>query len=329
MTEAEREIGPRPGPKLGIVLPTRGVVLAGGDSPDAGLIIRMARLAEDAGVDSVWVGDSLVAKPRLEPLAALSAVAVATSRVRIGTSVLLAALRHPVLLAQTAATVDQLSEGRLTLAMGVGGAFTESQQNEWAAAGVDRRTRAARLEEMVEIMRGLWSGEPVTFRGKHFDLENVTIGYRPWQRPGVPILLATHSGEGRSRQPARAARLADGIISITDSPDEFAEVRKRVAEEAGLLGRSPDAMSSVYYMTVNLDPDADRGREEGVRWVTDYYGVNFWGDRWGPYGDPDGVIDRIRKFADAGADEVIVRFASYDQPRQLELFAKRVLPAFR
>lgn len=317
------------GPLLGIVLPTRGVILAGGDSPNAGLIVKMARLAEDAGVDSVWVGDSLVAKPRLEPLAALAAVAVSTSRLRMGTSVLLAALRHPVLLAQTAATVDQLSEGRLTLAIGVGGAFTDAQQNEWAIAGVEKRTRATRVEEIIEVMRGLWSGDPVTFHGKHFDLDEVSLGYRPYQRPGVPILLATHSGEGRDRQPARAARLSDGIISISDSPEEFASVRARVAEEAVAIGRSPDELKSVYYMTVNLDPDAARGKEEGVRWVTDYYGLNFWGDRWGPYGDTEGVIERIRQFTAAGADEVIVRFASYDQPRQMEIFAKRVLPAFR
>jgi alkanesulfonate monooxygenase SsuD/methylene tetrahydromethanopterin reductase-like flavin-dependent oxidoreductase (luciferase family) len=289
----------------------------------------MARLAEDAGVDSVWVGDSLVAKPRLEPLAALAAVAASTTRVGLGTSVLLAALRHPVLLAQTAATVDQLSNGRLTLAMGVGGAFTDAQKNEWATAGVAKRTRVTRMEEMVEIMRGLWSGYPVTFHGKHFDLDEVSLGYRPYQRPGVSILLATHSGEGRSRQPARAARLSDGIISISDTPEEFAAVRARVAEEAAVINRSPNELKSVYYMTVNLDPDAARGREEGVRWVTDYYGLNFWGDRWGPYGDTGGVIDLIRRFTDAGADEVIVRFASYDQPRQMELFAKRVLPAFR
>jgi alkanesulfonate monooxygenase SsuD/methylene tetrahydromethanopterin reductase-like flavin-dependent oxidoreductase (luciferase family) len=317
------------GLSLGIVLPTRGVILAGGDSPDAGLIVKMARLAEDVGVDSVWVGDSLVAKPRLEPLAALAAVAASTSRVRMGTSVLLAALRHPVLLAQTAATVDQLSEGRLILAMGVGGAFTDAQQNEWATAGVEKRTRATRVEEIVEIMRALWSGDPVTFHGKHFDLDDVNLGYRPYQRPGVPILLATHSGEGRDRQPARAARLSDGIISISDSPEEFKSVRTRVAEEAVAIGRSPDELRSVYYMTVNLDPNAARGKEEGVRWVTDYYGLNFWGDRWGPYGDTEGVIERIREFTAAGADEVIVRFASYDQPRQMELFAKRVLPAFR
>lgn len=317
------------GPRLGIVLPTRGVVLADGDAPDALHIVEMARLAEDAGVDSVWVGDSLFAKPRLEPMAALAAVAIATSRVRLGTSVLLAALRHPALLAQTAATVDLLSEGRLTLAMGVGGAFTESQQNEWVTSGVDRRTRAARMEEMVEVMRLLWSGEPVTFHGEHFDLEAVSLGYRPRQRPGIPILLGTHSGEGRSRQPVRAAKLADGIISISDTPEEFAAVRQRVAEEAMSLGHSPGDMSSVYYMTVNLDPDAERGKEEGVRWVTDYYGLNFWGDRWGPYGDADGVIERIQRFVAAGADEVIVRFASYDQPRQLEIFAERVLPAFR
>ena len=116
--------------KLGVLLPTRGLLLADPAPGSARLVLDMAQRAEEAGLDSVWVGDSLTAKPRLEPLAVLSAVAARTSRVRLGTAVLLAALRHPVLLAQTFATVDLISEGRLVIAAGVGGAFNDAQVHE-------------------------------------------------------------------------------------------------------------------------------------------------------------------------------------------------------
>ena len=85
--------------KLGVLLPTRGLLLADSQAHDAGLVLEMAKQVESAGLDSVWVGDSLTAKPRLEPLSTLAAIAACTQRVRLGTAVLLAALRHPLLLA--------------------------------------------------------------------------------------------------------------------------------------------------------------------------------------------------------------------------------------
>ena len=96
-------------PKLGLLLPTRGLLLRGDQPSNADRVFRMAERVEEAGLDSVWVGDSLIAKPRLEPLATLGALAARTSRVRLGTAVLLPALRHPVLMAQTMATVDLIS----------------------------------------------------------------------------------------------------------------------------------------------------------------------------------------------------------------------------
>ena len=110
--------------KLGILLPTRGLLLRGEQPPNIDRIISLANTVEQAGLDSVWVGDSLMAKPRMEPLAILGALAARTSRVRLGTAVLLPALRHPVLLAQTMATVDLISGGRLVIGAGVGGAFS-------------------------------------------------------------------------------------------------------------------------------------------------------------------------------------------------------------
>ena len=98
--------------KLGVLLPTRGLVMGSDGPPSIEPLLSMAEQAEQAGLDSVWVGDSLTAKPRLEPLTTLSAIAMRTKKVRLGTAVMLAALRHPVSLAQASATVDTISGGR-------------------------------------------------------------------------------------------------------------------------------------------------------------------------------------------------------------------------
>jgi alkanesulfonate monooxygenase SsuD/methylene tetrahydromethanopterin reductase-like flavin-dependent oxidoreductase (luciferase family) len=314
--------------RVGIVLPTRGLLLNEGP-PSVELLTRLARQAEEFGCDSVWVGDSLVAKPRLEPLTVLAAAAVATNHVRIGTAVLLAALRQPVLLAQAAATVDLLSGGRLTLGIGAGGAFTTAQQGEWSAAGVDLKSRGRRLTEVLEVIRSLWSGEAVTFNGRHFQLKDASLGFRPHQSPGVPLLLACHSGENRLAQYRRAARFASGLISITDSPDEFRQVRRLVLDEVEAAGRDPVKFSSTFYMTVNLNNDVDAASRESDAWVRAYYGVNYWGDRWGPYGTPATVLERARAYVAAGVDELIFRFAATDQERQLRLFGEAILPGLR
>ena len=315
-------------PKLGVLLPTRGLLMAGDHPGHADSILSMAEAVEAAGLDSVWVGDSLTAKPRLEPLATLAAISSRTSRVRLGTAVLLAGLRHPVLLAQTAATVDLVSRGRLLLAVGVGGAFNEEQVNEWANAGVDPTSRAARLEELVEVVKGLGKDEALYYHGRHFNLDGVRVAPRPVQQGGIPILIACHWRAGRDAQFRRAARLGDGITSVSDTPEEYAQVLEKVRDYAGELSRNPDEMEATFYMTVNLDDDQRRAAEEADRYLMMYYGANIWGDRWGPFGPPDRTVDRIRQYAEAGAQTVIVRFASFDQERQFDTFLSKVLPHF-
>ena len=240
--------------KFGILLPTRRIVMEGGDTGGFDEIIRLARKAEDAGLDSVWVGDSLTAKPRLEPLTTLTAVASHTRRVRLGTAVLLAALRHPVHLAHQAATLDFISGGRLILGAGVGGAFNEAQRREWMDAGVDAHSRAGRFEEVVTIVRSLTAGEAVNHHGRHFRLDDVRIAPTSPQVGGVPFLIAAHWRARREGQFVRAARLGAGIISISDYPEEYARVVERVQHHAQTL--SPDAkpLERTFYMTVNLGP---------------------------------------------------------------------------
>ena len=315
---------------IGILLPTRGLLLRGEPPVNADLVLRLARRAEDAGLESVWVGDSLTAKPRLEPLAALAAVAASTERVRLGTAVMLAALRHPTLLAQTMATVDVISGGRLVIATGAGGAFNAEQRGEWAAAGVDPARRARRLVELVEIVKALGVGETVTYSGEHFRLDQVAVEPRPVQSGGVPILLACHwRAAARETQFRRAARLGDGIMSISDTPDEYAQVVERVRTIAAERGRDPAGLEAVFYLTVNMDEDLDKARTEAEDWLTRYYGANIWGTRWGPFGGAERVQERMAEYVEAGAETLVVRFASFEPERQFQAFVEKVAPAFQ
>ena len=195
--------------KLGFLLPTRGLLLSEDRPQSADRIIDLACRAEEAGLDSVWVGDSLTAKPRLEPLTALAAVAARTSRVRLGTSVLLMALRHPVLLAQTLGTVDLISKGRLMIAAGVGGAFNEDQQAEWRNAGVSVRRRASRMEEMVPDNKGPGPGrnhrlqrQALRPRVRHGQALARSGGWRT-HLPGMPLESAGAGCPDKARCQAR------------------------------------------------------------------------------------------------------------------------------
>ncbi|MBI4234522.1 MAG: LLM class flavin-dependent oxidoreductase [Chloroflexi bacterium] len=312
--------------QIGILLPTRGVLFQEGGQVDAEPVLTMAEAAEALGCASVWVGDSLTSRPRLEPIVTLAAVAARTRRVRLGTAILLAALRHPVLLAHAVATLDVLSRGRTVLALGVGGAASESLQREWLTVGVLPQQRVRRLEEGVAVMRRLWAGSSASFQGRHFQLQEVTLEPRPWQRPGVPLWFACHLRSGSEAQYRRAGILGDGVMSIREGPEEYAQVLEKVRVYARGAGRDPAALETAFYLTVNLGLDEGKAREEALEFLRRYYGVG----RPEPgmvFGRPEAVVSLIQRYAQAGARHVIVRFASFEGMKQLETFGREVLPA--
>ena len=149
--------------------------------------------------DSFWVIDRIV-YDNLEPLTVLAAAAAVTSKIRLGTSVLLAALRHPTLLAKTVATLDFLSAGRMTLGMGFG-----SRENDFTSIGIPYEHRGGRAEELVRLVRRLWAENSVTHKGKFYQVENVTIGPRPIQNPYPPIWMGG-SAEAALKRARRAWR---------------------------------------------------------------------------------------------------------------------------
>src|SRR5215467_10976700 len=150
-------------PRIGYLLPTREQILIG--QPQAAPLLELAARAERLGFDSLWVGDSLLARPRHDPLTLLAAVASRVPRVEIGTAVLLAALRNPVVLAHQVATLDQIAEGRLILGVGIA-ADVPNIRAEFTAAGVPFEKRVGRLLEGVRLCRELWTGAPVSWDGR-------------------------------------------------------------------------------------------------------------------------------------------------------------------
>jgi alkanesulfonate monooxygenase SsuD/methylene tetrahydromethanopterin reductase-like flavin-dependent oxidoreductase (luciferase family) len=310
----------------GLLLPTREVVMAHGP-PDLTKIIDLAELAEGLGFDSVWVGDSILARPRLEALTTLAAVAARTRQVKLGTAVLLSALRHPVLLANEAANLDILANGRLILGLGVA-TKTPTVEREFAACGVPFNRRLGIFEEGVEVMRRLWMEPQVTFRGRHFQLADVSLGLRPVQRGGIPLWLAG----GVDAAMRRVLRLGDGWFPNPSSPPAFADLWARLQRLARDMGRDISGLHRCIYTTLNINADVAQAERELRAFVEGYYNAPYEALRRSQglcAGTAATCAQWLRDFAAAGAQTVVIRFGAPDQVGQLERCAREVLPQVR
>jgi alkanesulfonate monooxygenase SsuD/methylene tetrahydromethanopterin reductase-like flavin-dependent oxidoreductase (luciferase family) len=315
--------------RIGVLIPTRGVVMESARRPPVDDCWTMARLADEAGYDAVWVGDSVVAKPRLEPLTTLAYLAGITTRVRLGTAVLLPALRQPVVLAHQIANVDAISRGRVVLGLGVGWSLP-SAEREWAACGADHKRRVRRLEEHVETWRALWRGEPLTRKGDDFVLTDHTIGPLPWTEAGPPVLItAGNRGEMLPAQFDRFARLGDGIITTYLEAEECRIVRERAEEALARRGRPRAPFPLCVYTTVRMDDDPRAAERDTRAFLAAYYGGGVHQRGTMGLGPAPVVIAALRRYADAGATDLCIRFVGDDQLAQLERFTREVLPAIR
>jgi alkanesulfonate monooxygenase SsuD/methylene tetrahydromethanopterin reductase-like flavin-dependent oxidoreductase (luciferase family) len=312
--------------RIGVLIPTRGVVMQSARRPPLDECWTMARLADQAGYDAVWVGDSIVAKPRLEPLTTLAYLAGVTTRVRLGTAVLLPALRHPVVLAHQIANLDQISGGRAIMGLGVGWSLP-SAEREWAACGADHKRRVRRLEEHVALWRQLWRGEPVTWRGDDVDLVEHTIGPLPWHPAGPPVLItAGNRGEMLEAQFDRFARLGDGIITTYLHAEECTVVRERAHAALARHGRDLGAFPLCVYTTVRMEDDAATAERVTTTFLETYYGGGVHSRGTMGLGPPDAVIAALARYAAAGATDLCIRFVGDDQLAQLDRFTTHVLP---
>jgi alkanesulfonate monooxygenase SsuD/methylene tetrahydromethanopterin reductase-like flavin-dependent oxidoreductase (luciferase family) len=303
-------------PRIGYLLPTRERVMEG--RPETGPLLDLAARAEGLGFDSVWVGDSLLARPRHDPLTLLAAVAARTKTVELGTAVFLPALRNPVVLAHQLATLDQVSEGRLVLGAGIASDVANIRA-EFVAAGVPFEGRVGRMMEGLRLARALWSGKPVDWDGR-WRVQGGVLSPTPYRPGGPPIWLA---GSVR-RAFERAARHFDGWFaneaSLARWSEQWAEVQTIVRE----AGRDVGSFTAAMYMTLAIDEDAERAGQRIDAFLENYYGqaAEVMRRRQACYAGPAaGAAAFLKGFADAGASRMIVRFTG-DHRRNLETFAR-------
>jgi probable F420-dependent oxidoreductase len=297
------------------------------DLPNFREILDLAEHAEALGFDSVWVGDSVLARPRFEALTTLAAIAARTQRVQLGTAVLLPMLRHPVMLANEVASLDNVADGRLILGLGIGG-NNPSVAQEFAACGVPIARRVGLFEEGITLIRRLWTEPEVTFQGRYFQVQSVRLGLRPLQEPGVPIWLAG-SGDNALR---RVLRLGDGWVPISSSPPAFTADWERLQVLGQEMGRDALNLHRCLYTTLNVNADIVQAERELRAFIESYYGIPYevQATRNGLCaGSVEQCIAWLKAFVAAGAQSIVVRFGSPDQKGQLARFAREVLPHVR
>lgn len=278
-------------------------------------VVAFAKKCEEIGLQSMWTIDR-IAYDNLEPLTILAAAAGATEKIRLGTSVLLPALRHPALLAKIVATLDFISNGRITLGVGFG-----SRANDFSAVEIPFEKRGSRAVEAIQLIKRLWTEENVSHKSRFFHVENLTIGPRPIQSP-LPIW----SGGGAEVSLKRAGTWANGFICGSSAIPDFSSTWEKVAGYARAAGRNPDEIEKAGLTFMAINDDKAKALETVGAYITRYYG-RLRGDieNTFPVGSGAACADRINDFFSKGLDTLIIGLTD-PAPKQLDLFAEKVLP---
>ncbi len=269
-----------------------------GDYGDPSLLVDLARQAEAAGWDGVFVWDHVVYRERgwsvADPYLTVTAIAAATTRIRLGVLVCAVPRRRPWKLAREMATLDVLSGGRLVVGVGPGSQAKE----EFAAFGEDGdpRVRADKLDEGLAILDGLWRGEPFSYHGRHYQVAETVFLPRPVQRPRMPVWAA---GRWPNRRPFRRAARWDGVFPThvdighadTMTPAQLDEILRYT------LSHRPDGLAPLDVVveghTSGRDPTADRDLIAGLEAV----GLTWWIEKLGWFHGP---LSTARQRIEAG-----------------------------
>jgi alkanesulfonate monooxygenase SsuD/methylene tetrahydromethanopterin reductase-like flavin-dependent oxidoreductase (luciferase family) len=294
-------------------------------------MIELAHEADNVELfDSVWVGDSVMAKPRPDSLSRLGALSAATSRVKLGVGCMASfPIRDPIIFALQWATLDLISNGRMLLAVCTGIVAGGVSALEGAAWGIRDAARGNRMAEHIEICRRLWSEDSVTFNGKYHSFNDVTIKPRPVQHP-CPIWIAANPQPREAEKPLRrVVRLADGWMSANAFPGLFDSNWRKLSIFLQEAGKDPATYPTIAYHNVNINPDRNAALEESKRFLDEYYGPVFappMVEGWTAAGSPQQCAEDLRALARNGAKQIALRITSWDQRNQFQRLVHEVLP---
>lgn len=294
------------------------------------------------------MGDSLFSKPRWESIVLLAAISQRTKTVTLGTSCLVSSTRNPLYLALEWATLDQISNGRTILGI-CPGSPEVGVEREFQAVGLQYDKRTAIFEEGLEVLKQLWTSGKVTLHGKYFHYDEISFysgtepePLMPFQSP-PPIWVTSNPRlvEGTSDEAAvkamqnacrRILKWGQGWLTCcrAQHPEELIEQLGYIHAIADAEGYDSSNLDVAYQVTLALGGTEESARGSQADYLSKYYpemSKKTQPVNWGPVGTPPQVAEWFRTFIDAGVTHFVIRFASLDQPGQLQTFATEVLPA--
>jgi probable F420-dependent oxidoreductase len=294
-------------------------------------VVAEARWMEDLGYEYISAGEHFMRGsppgPTHAALPLLAVAAGATEKIRLLSSILLTPFYHPLVLAKLAATLDIASGGRLTLGVGVGGEFPM----EFQAAGLNVKQRGRRTDECLEVTRRLWAGERLSYQGRHFQLDDVSLNPLPTQQPHPPIWVAGR----RDAAMRRAVCYGDGWLPYFYNPERYRDSVAKITQFANEEGRDLSSFQWAFFPYISIYPTAEEAAQAaaealGGRYL---YGGDFINIVRGYclLGTPQQCIQRLQEYIDAGAQHIIFSVACprEDRARHIETIASEIIPYFK
>ena len=297
------------------------------DIPDANALVEYGVKMEELGFDSLWVWDHILLGvdphfPIIDALSLLTAVAARTSKIQLGTGILVLPLRNPVILAKQLSSMDQLSNGRLCLGMASGW-----YKREFDNVGVPYHERGKIMDECLDIMSRLWSEDIVNGEWDHFKLDGAVMYPKPYQSPRMPILIGGYV----DRVLKRAATNADGWLTYFYTPEGFTKSWNKILGFAEAAGKDPSTVMNCNQVPIMVGDSRAKIEPKMNEWLNSEYDFASWSDSTTDsaiMGNVDECIEQLQNHIDAGVQKIIFVPYKYEK-EQTEVIAKEILPRLR
>jgi probable F420-dependent oxidoreductase len=276
--------------------------------------------AETLGYDSLWLQERILGSfIMLEPVSLLSYVAAVTTKVRLGTSVILLPLRNPFQLAKSLSSLDCMSGGRVTVGVGLGGGHLGSHEEIF---GYSREGRVTRFNESVEIMKLLWTQERASFHGRFWNFDDVSMEPKPVQKPHLPVWFGGHHENALKR----AAKYGNGWMGAgSSSSSAFVRESAMIRKFLGESKRDPATFAISKRVYLAVDNDKTRAEARLREWFARRYKNAELGPRVSIWGSSEECAEKIQAIVGAGAQHIVFN-PMFDETEHLEICAKEIMP---
>lgn len=297
------------------------------EMPNAKQLVEYGVRVEELGYDSIWVWDHMLLGvepnfPIIDSLTVLTGIAARTTRIKMGTGILVLTLRNPVALAKQLSSMDQLSEGRLVMGMASGW-----YKREFDAVGVPFEKRGKIMDENLEIMNRLWTEEKVDGQYMNHDLRAAVMYPKPYQKPRMPILIGGYVDKVLQR----AATAGDGWLTYFYKPEDFKKSWDKLRNFASEAGKDPDELMNASQLPIYIGKSKEAVQDDMLDWLNKEWDFPSHSDcsrDSAVMGSVDECVEQLRAHLDAGVQKII--FVPYKyQMDQVELIAKEIIPRLK